>query len=144
MEITIRVIVEKDYLALLPLWKNELGNRLVNAENIVHHYDRIKNDERYKTFVASADDKIVGFVSSVQSYGVGLEIGFMHITALAVQKENQNKGIGTKLLKHMEDYAKAKGIHSIILKCSVNSTDAHAFYQRNGYAKDAWCFDKCL
>ena len=144
MDIIIREIEEKDYLALLPLWKSQLGNRRVNTENIAHHYDRIKNDGCYKTFVASAEDVVLGFISSVQSYGIGLEVGFMQITALAVQKEYQNKGIGTKLLKHMEAYAKAKGVQSIILRCNINSTDAHAFYQRNGYGKDSWCFEKNL
>ena len=144
MDVTIREIDANDYIDILPLWQNQLSNRAVNAENIIDHYERLKNDERYKTFVAFADDKTVGFISSAQSFGIGLEVGFTHITALAVQKEYQNKGIGTRLLTYMEDYAKARGVQCIILKCNVGSTDAHAFYDRNGYKKDSWCFEKNL
>ena len=52
MEIFIREIEEKDYFALLSLWNNELGNGNVTTENIILHYERIKNDDRYKTYVA--------------------------------------------------------------------------------------------
>ena len=50
MKVFIREIEEKDYLALLPLW-NQFGG-YATAENIAPHYERIKNDERYKTLVA--------------------------------------------------------------------------------------------
>lgn len=133
MEIIIREIEEKDYLALLPLWNNELGSNVVNADNIARHYERVKYDERYKTFVALVEDEVVGFVSSVQSFAVGFEGCFMQIIGIAVKKEINNKGIGSKLLQRMEDYARANGVYNIGLNTGVKRTDAHAFYQRNGY-----------
>lgn len=142
MNIIIREIKQVDYLAILSLWNDELGSNLVTAENIASYHEGVRTDGRYKTFVALFEDKAVGFVTMVQSCAVGLEVGFIHITGIAVKKELQNMGIGTKLLKHIEDYAKTLGIHSIILNSGVKRTDAHAFYQRNGYDKDSWCFDK--
>ena len=133
MEIELRAIEGKDYLSLLPLWNNELGSRYVSADNIAPHYDRVKGDERYKTFVALLDNEIVGFVSSVQSFGVGIEGSFMQIIGIAVKTEKQNKGIGTKLLQHMENYAKAIGVFHISLNTGINRTAAHAFYERKGY-----------
>ena len=143
MEIAIREIEEEDYNAVLSLWK-ELGNKLVTADNIALHYDRVKNDDRYKTFVALLDSKVVGLISSVQSYEVGYEVGFIHIVGLVVRNENQGKGIGTKLLQHFEVYAKDKGVHSIILNTGVQRTGAHAFYKANGYDNHSWCFSKRL
>ena len=142
--IEIREIEEKDYPAVLSLWNNELGNRRVTAENIAPHYGRIKDDSRYKTFVALLDGKVTGLVSSVWSYAVGFDAGFMHITGIAVNKEAQGTGVGAKLLSHMENYAKSLGICTILLACGVKRTDAHAFYERNGYNKNSWCFDKSL
>jgi len=142
MDIVVREVAKKDYPDILSLWNNEIGNRDVTAENIASHYDRIENDERYKTFVAVINGEVVGFVSSVQSLAVGLDAGFIHIVGIAVKHEKQNKGIGTKLLQHMEHYAKEKGTHSIILNSGVKRTKAHIFYQNNGYDKDSWCFDK--
>ena len=142
--VEIREIEEGDYPAVLSLWNNELGNRRVTAENIAPHYDKMKDDSRYKTFVALLDGKVSGLVSSVWSLAVGLDVGFMHITGIAVDKEARGTGIGAKLLAHMEDYAKSLGICTMLLACGIKRTDAHAFYRRNGYNKDSWCFDKSL
>lgn len=133
MEIVIREIEEKDYLALLPIWNNELNSQVVTADNIARHYDRVKDDERYKTFVALIEDDVVGFVASVQSFAVGFEGCFMQIIAFAVKKEAQKKGIGSKLLQKMEDYARSCGVYNIGLNTGVKRVDAHACYIRNGY-----------
>ncbi|MCL1806315.1 MAG: GNAT family N-acetyltransferase [Oscillospiraceae bacterium] len=143
MDITIREIEEKDYLDVLSLGNNELDCKH-NYEDITTHYLRVKDDNRYKTFVALLDDEVVGFISSVWSYEIGRELGFMHIVGLAVKSDMQNKGIGTKLIKHIEKYAKEKGITSIILNSGVQRTNAHAFYKNKGYDNRSWCFNKKL
>ena len=133
MEVLIREIEEKDYLALLPLWNNDLGSHVVTAENIARHYDRVKNNEYYKTFVAIAGDEVVGFVSSVRILAVGFEGCAMQIIGIAVKKEHHNKGIGKKLMQEMEGLARAMGVYNIGLNTGVKRTDAHAFYKRCGY-----------
>lgn len=87
---------------------------------------------------------MVGFVTIFQALSVGDSIGYLHIQGLAVKKELQNSGIGTKLLRHTENYAKEMGISSIILCSGFKRTDAHAFYMHNGYDKDSYCFDKVI
>ena len=143
MDITIRAIEEKDFLDILSLGNNELDCKH-NYEDITTHYLRVKDDNRYKTFVALLDGEVVGFISSVWSYEIGRELGFMHIVGLAVKSDMQNKGIGTKLIKHIEKYAKEKGITSIILNSGVQRTNAHAFYKSKGYDNRSWCFNKKL
>lgn len=88
-----------------------------------------------KTFVAVVNERVIGFISSVWSYEIGRKVGFMHIVGLAVKKQNQNQGVGKLLLKTMENYAKEKGITSIILNSGVQRIGAHAFYEHNGYNK---------
>jgi len=144
MDIIIREIEEKDYFAILSLWNNELGNKNVTAENIAPHYDRIKNDDCYKTYVALFEDEVVGFISSAQSYAVGFDGSYMQIIAIAVKTENQNKGIGTKLIQAMENYAREKGCYSIGVCSGFNRTGAHAFYERNGFEKGSYAFNKWL
>ena len=144
MEITIREISESDYNAVLSLWNNELGNHTVTAENIAPHHERVKNDDRYKTFVAVVDGNVVGFVTSVWSHAVGCEVGFMQITGIATDSKLQGKGIGAKLIEAMENHAKTKGIDSMLLGCGVKRIGAHAFYERQGYDKGSWMFAKSL
>jgi ribosomal protein S18 acetylase RimI-like enzyme len=126
------------------LWNDEIGNTWVTAQNIAPHYDRVKNDENYKTFVAVIDTDVVGFVASVQAYAVGFEERQMQITGIAVKSDKHNEGIGTNLIRFIEKYAQDKCVVSIYLCCGVNRTNAHAFYKRNGYDNHSWCFGKKL
>jgi len=142
MKVIIREIQEKDYLLLLPLW-NQFGG-YANAENIAPHYARIRDNECYKTFVALIEDEVVGFISSVQWYGIGIEGSYMMITGIAVREENRNKGIGTLLIQHMESYAKEKGTFHIHLNSGFNRTAAHAFYESNGFDKGSYGFGKTI
>ncbi|MCL2159278.1 MAG: GNAT family N-acetyltransferase [Oscillospiraceae bacterium] len=146
MEVYIREIEEKDYLALLSIMNSEIGSRYATVAEIAPHYYRVKDDERYKTFMALIEDEVVGFASTVQFYTVGLDGNLIWLVQMAVKREMQNKGIGSKLLRHIEAYAREKGCDSIILNSGVRRIDAHAFYKRNGYNTDSnsWCFSKTL
>lgn len=144
LEITIREVVANDYTKVVFLWNDVLGIRNVNDENFRVTMEKMNRDGNYKTFVALYSNDVVGFVTIVQALSVGAPIGYLHIQALAVKKEFQHSGIGTKLLRHTENYAKEIGISSIILCSGFKRTDAHAFYEHNGYDKDSYCFDKII
>ncbi|WP_018759773.1 GNAT family N-acetyltransferase [Paenibacillus terrigena] len=144
MEIKIREIVANDYTEVVFLWNDVLGVRNVNSENFRVTMEDMDKDGNYKTFVALFENDVVGFVTIVQALSVGSPIGYLHIQGLAVKKELQHSGIGTKLLKHTENYAKEMGISSIILCSGFKRTDAHAFYEHNGYDKESYCFDKII
>ncbi|WP_413372928.1 GNAT family N-acetyltransferase [Paenibacillus taichungensis] len=144
MEIKIREIVANDYTEVVFLWNDLLEIRNVNDENFRVTTEKMNEDGNYKTFVALFENDVVGFVTVVQALAIGVSIGYLHIQALAVKKEFQHRGIGTKLLRHTENYAKELGISSIILCSGFKRTDAHAFYEHNGYDKDSYCFDKII
>jgi GNAT superfamily N-acetyltransferase len=142
MEIVIREIALSDYSEVVLLWNEVLGNHNVNYENFCITMEKMNDNGNYKTFVALSENRVVGFIAVMQALAVGFSIGYLHIQGLAVQKEIQHKGIGSKLLNHAENYAKEAGISSVILCSGFRRTDAHAFYEHSGYAKDSYCFDK--
>ncbi|CAM3542375.1 GNAT family N-acetyltransferase [Paenibacillus lupini] len=144
MEIKIREIVANDYAKVVFLWNDVLGVRNVNDENFRVTMEEMNRDGNYKTFVALFENDVVGFVTIVQALSVGSPVGYLHIQGLAIKKELQHSGIGTKLLRHIENNAKEMGISSIILCSGFKRTDAHAFYVHNGYDKDSYCFDKVI
>jgi GNAT superfamily N-acetyltransferase len=144
MEIKIREIVANDYTEVVFLWNDVLEIRNVNDENFRVTTEKMNEDGNYKTFVALFENDVVGFVTIVQALSIGVSIGYLHIQALAVKKEFQHCGVGTKLLRHTENYAKELGISSIILCSGFKRTGAHAFYENNGYHKDSYCFDKII
>ena len=144
MEIMIREIQEYDYSEVLSLWNNEIGNRKVNEANIATAYERMSRNDDYKTFVAVWENKVVGFITTVQILAVGLPEGYLKINGLAVKGEYQGKGIGTKLLQYVERMAYEKELSFILLSSGVKRIKAHAFYEHNNYDKDSFCFDKVL
>lgn len=144
MKVSIRSIEKKDYLDILNLWNTEIGNTMVNSHNIEEYYEEMAVDKRYQTFVAIYGNRVVGFITSVNSLAVGLENGFIHITGLAVKEKYQCQGIGKKLLLYLEEYATDIGVSSLILNSGMHRKKAHEFYEKNGYSKGSFCFDKSL
>lgn len=110
MEIKIREIAANDYTEVVFLWNDVLEIRTVNEENFRATTEKMNAAGDYKTFVALFENDVVGFVTIVQALSIGVPIGYLHIQALAVKKEFQHRGVGTKLLRHTENYAKEFGI----------------------------------
>jgi len=144
MKVFIREIEERDYPEVLAIWNNELGNDYLNAGNFSSHHERFKGNENYKAFVAEWENHIAGFVY-VMRYAPWAAAGEQFwIQGIAVKKDMRGKGIGTKLLEHIENYGKEKGVEYITLNTGFKRTAAHAFYERNGYSSGNYCFGKKL
>ncbi|MCY9669903.1 GNAT family N-acetyltransferase [Paenibacillus alginolyticus] len=144
METKIREIAADDYNEVVVLWNDVLGVRTVTDENFQVSMEQMTKAGNYKTFVALLENHIVGFISIVHGLAVGSPNGYLHITGLAVKKDFQRHRVGTELLRYTENYAKNRGIPSIILCTGMKRTVAHAFYEHNGYDKDSFCFDKTI
>ena len=144
MEISIREIEERDYPDVLLLWNSELGNHYFTAENFGSHHDRFKGNDNYKAFTAELEGHVVGIVYIMQYAPWEVEGEQFWIQGIAVRNDMQGKGIGTKLLEHIEKYGKEKGVEYITLNTGFKRTAAHAFYERNGYSSGNYCFGKKL
>lgn len=142
--VAIREIEERDYPEVLSIWNNEIGNHYITAETIGPHHDRFKENKNYKAFVAELDGVVAGFIYIMQYSAWASEGDSIWIQGLAVSRDKQGMGIGTKLLEHVENYGREKGIEYITLNTGYKRTAAHAFYQRNGYSSGNWCFGKKL
>jgi len=140
MDIVIREIEEKDFPAVTSILINELWNNKFSGDYVVPYFNKVKNDDNYKTFVALLNNNVVGFIFTVTTLWTVSESANMFVQGIAVKNKYQNKGIGTKLLKYTEDYAKAKGIIGIGLQSGVQRTAAHAFYEHNGYIKSNYFY----
>ncbi|WP_062105432.1 GNAT family N-acetyltransferase [Bacillus niameyensis] len=142
MDIVIREICENDYAEVLLLWNNELGSHTVNAANISGRFERMNKDENYKTYVALFESKVVGCITVVQTMALEYEIGYLKINGFAVKESFQNKGIGTKLLKYVENFALERGLTYLILNSGFQRTQSHDFYESKGFDKLSYCFTK--
>jgi len=135
MELVIRSIEAKDYHMVTDLLVHHLFVMGVGGENVVPFFDKVKDDDNYLNFVALLDDEVVGFLSAVTFYSAGAAGRFLYLQQIVVRTEHRNKGIGTEIMRYIEDYAKANGMNGIGLCSGHHRTDAHRFYERNGFSK---------
>ena len=97
-----------------------------------------------QTLVAICDGKVIGFIGTCRFITFNIEGEYLQIIALAVCKEYQNIGIGTKLLDKVEQLARNENIAIIGLTSSLHREIAHAFYEHKGYHKHGFKFQKTL
>lgn len=121
--------------------ENDLGYNC-EIEKLDIRIQEMSSRGNYQIFVACDGDKVVGFIGCVSYLAFELENEGMKIIALAVSKEYRRKGIGTKLLKTAEQWAKENNIEVILLNSGLPREDAHTFYESQGYFKKSYGFIK--
>ena len=77
--------------------------------------------------VAEYDNRVVGYLGMKPV----LDEGF--ISNVAVTSSARGKGVGSKLLEKLSDFAKEKGIKTISLEVRPSNAPAIALYEKFGY-----------
>jgi GNAT superfamily N-acetyltransferase len=85
-----------------------------------------KDAKRFKIYVAEFKGKVVGTAT------LDLTMDENWIRAVFVNPKYHGKGIGKKLMRHMENIVKKTGFRSVSLKSSPYAVN---FYKRLGYKK---------
>ena len=100
--------------------------KLLNNEFEKHaNQHEIKCNYQPFNFIAKEQDKILGFITGASVFdGV-------YVDELIVIEEYRSKGIGTKLIKQVEDYCRNKQIRYIEL--CTNEFQARPFYEKLGF-----------
>jgi ribosomal-protein-alanine N-acetyltransferase len=104
-----------------------------------------------KTWVAGAEEEIVGFVVAERP---ARQVA--HIITIDVVKAWRRRGVGAQLMDAVESWASALGLRLIYLETAEDNTAAQQFYRRRGYVQietlkdyyargaDAWLMAKRL
>ena len=106
-------------------WSNEAGIKAMERD--------LKGE---RTFIA-VDEEILGFITVKPLNEKALEILWM-----AVRRELRGKGIGTELLRFMENWAKEQNFELLVVKSSGDLTYkpydvTRRFYERRGFVRVA-------
>ena len=131
----------KDISAIRDILENDLGYNC-ELDKLNNRINEMLKRGNYQIFVACDGDKVVGYIGCVSYLAFELENEGMKIIALAVSKEYRRKGIGTKLLKTAEQWAKENNIEVVLLNSGLPRKDAHAFYEAQGFFKKSYGFIK--
>ena len=139
--VLIRKIREEDYEAAAAIWREVLDVPVSN-EDLAQIYRKMAEDDRCFTYVAEADEKIVGLVTGVCVPAVPFPNGYIKMNGLGVIPGYRHKGIGRKLLTQVEKEAAKREVTRIGLATGMGRTEAHAFYESMGYRKTSFWYRK--
>jgi [ribosomal protein S18]-alanine N-acetyltransferase len=97
-----------------------------------------KTTLRYFLTLASADcvvaveeGHIVGFVLSEENPPLA------HIITLDVAEKHRRQGVGTAMLRQVEENLALRGVRSVLLETATDNEAAVAFWKRHGYRIEA-------
>ena len=134
---------DDDIIDLLVELQEYIQNIDIEVYNILQknyrklYFEKVLNDVKNykgKIFLYEEDNKIVGIVNNdeIETYDFKAPKRG-RITELVISKNVRSKGIGTVLLKYMEDYLKSIGCKDILIGVFAYNDNAVKFYRKNGY-----------
>jgi ribosomal protein S18 acetylase RimI-like enzyme len=88
------------------------------------------------TLISEMDGSVVGFLDArvVRPFDpMYRPLTYCFVADIAVAEEHRSEGVGEKLMRACEDWAKEQGAGFVSLEHHVSNTRAAAFYERLGY-----------
>jgi len=122
-------IADSDQIAQLV---SDLGYR-TSSSQMRTRLEAILKDHDFHTLVACDGDQIVGFVGTRVDPLYESDDRYGQIMALAVASARQRSGIGRMLMQAAETSLIQRGARVLVVTSGNHRTDAHAFYEKNGY-----------
>ena len=106
------------------------------AESYYAAFEQIHDDPNHQLIVAESNGQVIGtlhliFIPSI-SYQGKLRA---QVESVRVDKNFQNRGIGSQMMKWTMERAKERGAHVVQLTTHKSREDAHRFYERLGFEK---------
>lgn len=108
-----------------------------NIDGMLFEYDNLKNNQDYKFISAVEEDKLIGFCSIVVNHDiVEKQKPILMIWNLRIHPEHRSKGIGSQMLKFIENFGRSINADLIMLSCDNENQRARNFYKKQGYGED--------
>ncbi|MDW8742052.1 GNAT family N-acetyltransferase [Streptococcus suis] len=90
----------------------------------------------YHLLVVEENHQVLGFVGFHKMYFFETDGAYFRILALVVSSEHRRKGLATKLLDAVSDFARAEGCRALALNSGLTDqrSGAHQFYKQYGFS----------
>jgi N-acetylglutamate synthase-like GNAT family acetyltransferase len=104
----------------------------------------IESNKGYFTFVATINNEVVGMMGIRQLLNYETSDVVTQISSLVVKANHQGKGIGSALLKYIEQWTRQSGSKILYLTSGINEDryKAHDFYKKYGFEMTGYRFVK--
>jgi GNAT superfamily N-acetyltransferase len=115
-----------------------------SQEQILNLLEHLKSRADHVVFVMEVPHgPIVGWIHAYLRYllisGLSAEIG-----GIVIRTSYRRRGLGKKLLQHVEEWAGRHGCETVALYSGMHRDTAHLFYPNIGYTriKSSWKYEK--
>ncbi len=130
MEIIIREITSTD-AEEVNILSRQLGYPLTIGQTS-QNIDAIRNSKDHIAFAAVNESRIVGWIGAAHS--IMLEVmPCCEINGLVIDENYRGKGIGKLLIEKVKEWAKARELNKLSLRCNVKRITTHEFYKHMGF-----------
>jgi predicted N-acetyltransferase YhbS len=137
----VRPAVPDDYRTLLGMYDDFMEtDRYAGGDN--DSFDTVLRSDRNFMFVAEDGGRLAGFITASARLVVRYPQPILQIDELYVAPDFREHGVGSGLIRAVEDVADAHGYRRIYVESSTKLKGAHAFYEKNGYKKSGYYFLK--
>lgn len=97
-------------------------------------FEKIDSDPNYELLIAEVDGEVIGTLQLIFLLSISFQGGLRsQVESVRVDKRFQNQKIGSLLMEHAIQIAKARGAHVMQLTTHNTREDAHRFYERLGF-----------
>ena len=105
---------------------NEIGLQIKEDFNKKYDIENFLNLDYGKIYVYEENESVIGFIQLEEHYEI------LDIINIAVDKDNHNKNIGTKLIEFSTKDTKAE---KIMLEVRESNISAIKLYEKNGFVE---------
>lgn len=111
----------------------------IKQEEILQRIQTYLTKKDYRIYVATINNTVIGMISLIFCDYLHRTDRFATVSALIIEEQHRQTGIGKKLLAFVEQEAKLNECISIELKSSLQriKDGTHEFYKRQGYIDNA-------
>lgn len=132
MNFKLRRCMVSDAHRIFELCQSELGYNFSEAQ-VEHNVRRlIGSKENLLMVVVDQDDSVIGFIHA-NDHDPIYAPPMKDIVALAVDPEYRKSGLGTQLIRAVEDWAVATGASGVRVNAGIEQKNAGVFYKSLGY-----------
>lgn len=101
------------------------------------YLQKLLNNEQLIFFVAEDQDKVIGGLTANILPSVYFQSAEVYVYDLAVKREYQRQGVGSDIMKDLNDFCRKKGYQELFIQADVQDSHAIDFYNKIGGAPES-------
>ena len=154
-DIKIRKAENGDIEQIVAIWRKDLiewHNKLPTTKTIEkywrfvdnadklfgEHLKQTLNSKKFTFLVATKNDEVVGYLKAEirQRWKAFVNARELYISDVAVKEKCRGRGVGSALMKELENRFRKSGIKFMTLKYDVENTQTRKFYEKHGFEEE--------